>query len=107
MARSPPTVSLLLSGDKCIAARLRRASGGECTFAFVARIAGAVVALGRRRQADPGLSGDLSAGSMDNDNAVGFDVEMVDPITAKMKLTPAMSAMEFKGLIPARLGNRI
>lgn len=44
---------------------------------------------------------------MDNDNAVGFDVEMVDPITAKMKLTPAMSAMEFKGLIPALLGNRI
>jgi polar amino acid transport system substrate-binding protein len=45
--------------------------------------------------------------SMDNDKAVGFDVDMMDAITAKMKLTSAMSGMEFKGLIPALLGNRI
>jgi polar amino acid transport system substrate-binding protein len=45
--------------------------------------------------------------SMDNDKAVGFDVDMMDAITAKMKLTSAISGMEFKGLIPALLGNRI
>jgi polar amino acid transport system substrate-binding protein len=45
--------------------------------------------------------------SMDNDKAVGFDVDMMEAITAKMKLTSTMSGMEFKGLIPALLGNRI
>ena len=45
--------------------------------------------------------------SMDNDKAVGFDVDMMDAITAKMKLTSSMTGMEFKGLIPALLGNRI
>ena len=45
--------------------------------------------------------------SMDNDKAVGFDVDMMEAITARMKLTSTMSGMEFKGLIPALLGNRI
>ena len=45
--------------------------------------------------------------SMDNGKAVGFDVDMMDAITAKMKVQSAMTGMEFKGLIPALLGNRI
>jgi polar amino acid transport system substrate-binding protein len=45
--------------------------------------------------------------SMADGKAVGFDVEMVDALTAKMKLQPAMTGMEFKGLIPAMLGNRL
>ena len=38
---------------------------------------------------------------------VGFDVDMVDAITAKMKVQSAISPMDFKGLIPALLGSRI
>ncbi len=45
--------------------------------------------------------------SMADGKAVGFDIDMMDAITAKMKLQSAMSGMEFKGLIPAILGNRI
>ena len=45
--------------------------------------------------------------SMADGKAVGFDVDMMDAITGKMKLQSAMTGMEFKGLIPALLGNRI
>src|SRR5215469_8943062 len=45
--------------------------------------------------------------SMADGKAVGFDVDMMAAITDKMKLQSAMSGMEFKGLIPAILGNRI
>jgi polar amino acid transport system substrate-binding protein len=45
--------------------------------------------------------------SMADGKAIGFDVDMVDAITAKMKLQSAMTGMEFKGLIPALLGSRI
>src|SRR5215469_8140848 len=45
--------------------------------------------------------------SMADGKAVGFDIDMMDAITDKMKLQSAMSGMEFKGLIPAILGNRI
>ena len=45
--------------------------------------------------------------SMADGKAVGFDVDMVEAMTAKMKLQSAMTAMEFKGLIPALLGGRI
>lgn len=44
---------------------------------------------------------------MKDDRALGFDVDMMDAITAKMKLQSAMTGMEFKGLIPALLGGRI
>jgi polar amino acid transport system substrate-binding protein len=45
--------------------------------------------------------------SMADGTAVGFDIDMMDAVTDKMKLQSAMSGMEFKGLIPAILGNRI
>jgi polar amino acid transport system substrate-binding protein len=45
--------------------------------------------------------------SMADGKAVGFDIDMVEAMTAKMKLQSAMTGMEFKGLIPAILGNRI
>jgi polar amino acid transport system substrate-binding protein len=45
--------------------------------------------------------------SMNDGKAVGFDVDMMDAITAKMKVQSSMTPMEFKGLIPALLGNRI
>ncbi len=38
---------------------------------------------------------------------VGFDIDMVKAITAKMKLHSSPSVIEFKGLIPALLGGRI
>ncbi|HVH80679.1 MAG TPA: ABC transporter substrate-binding protein, partial [Stellaceae bacterium] len=38
---------------------------------------------------------------------VGFDVDMVEAMAAKMKLQSAPSGIEFKGLIPAILGSRI
>jgi polar amino acid transport system substrate-binding protein len=44
---------------------------------------------------------------MDDGKAVGFDVEMVAAITAKMKLQSSILTMEFKGLIPALLGGRL
>jgi polar amino acid transport system substrate-binding protein len=44
---------------------------------------------------------------MKDDKPLGFDVDMMDAITAKMKLQSAMAGMEFKGLIPAILGGRI
>jgi polar amino acid transport system substrate-binding protein len=44
---------------------------------------------------------------MKDDKALGFDVDLMDAITAKMKLQSAMVGMEFKGLIPAILGSRI
>lgn len=45
--------------------------------------------------------------SMADGKAVGFDVDMMEAITDKMKLQSAMTGMEFKGLIPAILGGRI
>ncbi|MBV9828744.1 MAG: ABC transporter substrate-binding protein [Alphaproteobacteria bacterium] len=45
--------------------------------------------------------------SMDNGKAVGFDIDVMDAIATKMKVTSAINLMEFKGLIPAVLGNRI
>ena len=45
--------------------------------------------------------------SMDNGKAVGFDIDMMDAISAKMKVQSSMTGMEFKGLIPAILGGRI
>jgi polar amino acid transport system substrate-binding protein len=45
--------------------------------------------------------------SMADGKAVGFDVDMMDAITSKMKVRSAISGMEFKGLIPALLGGRI
>jgi polar amino acid transport system substrate-binding protein len=45
--------------------------------------------------------------SMADGKAVGFDIDMMDAITAKMKVQSAMTGMEFKGLIPALLGGRI
>ena len=45
--------------------------------------------------------------SMDGGKPVGFDVDMVDAITTRMKVQSAPSLMDFKGLIPALLGGRI
>jgi polar amino acid transport system substrate-binding protein len=45
--------------------------------------------------------------SMADGKAVGFDIDMMDAITDKMKLQSTIMGMEFKGLIPAILGNRI
>lgn len=45
--------------------------------------------------------------SMQDNKLVGFDVDMVEAMAAKMKLSSAPVAIEFKGLIPALLGNRI
>jgi polar amino acid transport system substrate-binding protein len=45
--------------------------------------------------------------SMDGGKAVGFDVDMMDAITAQMKVQSSITPMEFKGLIPALLGARI
>jgi polar amino acid transport system substrate-binding protein len=44
---------------------------------------------------------------MDNGKAVGFDVDMMEAISDKLKLTSTIIGMEFKGLIPALQGNRI
>jgi polar amino acid transport system substrate-binding protein len=44
---------------------------------------------------------------MDDGKAVGFDVDMMAAIGAKMKVQSTISPMEFKGLIPALLGGRI
>jgi polar amino acid transport system substrate-binding protein len=44
---------------------------------------------------------------IDDGKPVGFDVEMVAAITAKMKLQSSIMTMEFKGLIPALLGGRL
>jgi polar amino acid transport system substrate-binding protein len=44
---------------------------------------------------------------MKDDKPLGFDVDMMEAIAAKMKLQSAMTGMEFKGLIPAILGGRI
>lgn len=45
--------------------------------------------------------------SMQDGKLVGFDVDMVEAMADKMKVTSAPSTIEFKGLIPATLGNRI
>ena len=45
--------------------------------------------------------------SMVDGKMVGFDVDMVEAMTAKMKLTSVPSGIDFKGLIPAILGGRI
>jgi polar amino acid transport system substrate-binding protein len=45
--------------------------------------------------------------SMADGKPVGFDVDMVDAITAKMKVQSAIMPMDFKGLIPAMLGGRL
>lgn len=45
--------------------------------------------------------------SMSEGKIVGFDADMVEAMTAKMKLQSAPSGIEFKGLIPAILGGRI
>jgi polar amino acid transport system substrate-binding protein len=44
---------------------------------------------------------------MENGKPVGFDIDLVDEIAARMKLQSAVLPMEFKGLIPAELGGRI
>jgi polar amino acid transport system substrate-binding protein len=45
--------------------------------------------------------------SMQDGKPVGFDIDLVDAITAKMKVQSAISLMDFKGLIPAILGGRL
>jgi polar amino acid transport system substrate-binding protein len=45
--------------------------------------------------------------SMQDGKLVGFDVDLVEAMTAKMRLQSAPLPIEFKGLIPALLGNRI
>ena len=44
---------------------------------------------------------------MDNGQPVGFDVDMMAAIADKMHLQSAPMPMEFKGIIPAILGNRL
>ena len=84
---------------------------------FVALATVVLVAVSPRAQTPPLVeAGKLTWGSaatfppfefMKDDKALGFDVDMMDAITAKMKLQSAMAGMEFKGLIPAILGGRI
>jgi polar amino acid transport system substrate-binding protein len=45
--------------------------------------------------------------SMQDGKLVGFDVDMVEAMAAKMKVESSPAPIEFKGLIPAILGNRI
>jgi polar amino acid transport system substrate-binding protein len=45
--------------------------------------------------------------SMDDGKAVGFDLDMMAAIAAKMKVQSEPALMDFKGLIPAVLGGRI
>jgi ABC-type amino acid transport substrate-binding protein len=45
--------------------------------------------------------------SLADGKPVGFVIDMVDAITAKMKVQASMTTMEFRGLIPALLGGRI
>jgi polar amino acid transport system substrate-binding protein len=45
--------------------------------------------------------------SLADGKPVGFDIDMVEAIAAKMKVQASMTTMEFKGLIPALLGGRI
>jgi polar amino acid transport system substrate-binding protein len=45
--------------------------------------------------------------SMQDGKLVGFDVDLVAAMADKIKLTSAPQTIEFKGLIPAILGNRI
>jgi polar amino acid transport system substrate-binding protein len=45
--------------------------------------------------------------SMQDGKTVGFDVDLVDAVLAKMGLQSNLVIIEFKGLIPALLGNRI
>ena len=44
---------------------------------------------------------------MQDGKMIGFDVDLVDAMVAKMGLQSAPSIIEFKGLIPALLGHRI
>ena len=45
--------------------------------------------------------------TMQDGKPVGFDIDMMEAISAKLKVQSSMTGMEFKGLIPAILGNRI
>jgi polar amino acid transport system substrate-binding protein len=45
--------------------------------------------------------------SMADGKPVGFDLDLVEAIAAKMKVQSDVSLMDFKGLIPAILGGRI
>jgi polar amino acid transport system substrate-binding protein len=45
--------------------------------------------------------------SMQDGKPVGYDIDLVKAVTAKMGLQSAPLIIEFKGLIPALLGNRI
>jgi polar amino acid transport system substrate-binding protein len=45
--------------------------------------------------------------SMQDGKTVGFDVDLVEAVVAKMGLQSAMVIIEFKGLIPALIGGRI
>jgi polar amino acid transport system substrate-binding protein len=45
--------------------------------------------------------------SMQDGKLVGFDVDMVQAMADKIKITSVPSTIDFKGLIPAILGNRI
>jgi polar amino acid transport system substrate-binding protein len=45
--------------------------------------------------------------SMADGKMVGFDIDMMEAMSAKMKLLSTPSGIEFKGLIPALLGGRI
>jgi polar amino acid transport system substrate-binding protein len=45
--------------------------------------------------------------SMQEGKLVGFDVDLVEALAAKLKIQSAPQTIDFKGLIPATLGNRI
>jgi polar amino acid transport system substrate-binding protein len=85
---------------------------------LVALATGSLLALPAQAQAPLPVidAGKLTWGSaatfppfeyMDEGKAVGFDVDMMAAIGAKMKVQSTISPMEFKGLIPALLGGRI
>lgn len=42
-----------------------------------------------------------------NNDLTGFDIDMINALTKKLKLTPKPMNMDFKGLIPALQGGRI
>src|SRR5271170_2126134 len=45
--------------------------------------------------------------SLQEGKLIGFDVDLVDAVTAKIQLQSSPATIEFKGLIPALLGGRI
>ncbi|HTW51236.1 MAG TPA: ABC transporter substrate-binding protein [Stellaceae bacterium] len=104
----------------CPTAKHRLESGMQLYVLGLALVVAVVSAFSPAAEAQAPLplvdSGKLTWGSaatfppfesMADDKAVGFDVDMVDALTEKMKLQSTMTGMEFKGLIPAILGNRI